>query len=516
MDQRLAGLKSIIKTGVGIVVVAAIISGVFLYFTNRMNPIKYKFNPKNDYVYTFEKKFFTVEGVGTLQKKLGVLEEGFHPLCPFGCFKRASNADLKRTITHIPIGDEYKGSQNYVYLEAGDAIEIDLAISSGGTVSRRFPYLNRVILQIKGETNPESLKITARSYPYNARNSTPDKTSSTSTAFSYKEKFGDFSVYETENPTFADRVTIKLVDGDRIKLGIRWVNIYLARSEFIARTTRLASTLEEKSIDKSGAKELIAKLGETERLDPYSPKPESLGARIYQAIGDHERALSEINAAVDKAKGFSAVLHNEVKLDDLYKSRARAAGKLGDWNLAIDSMKKASPEVDHGFLSRAYLNLYKQTGNDKDFQLGAREAFLEFKDTPRFVLRTLRNFNESGLVDKALAAVDAVTTVSDHKIRLTTGETVSKFVLPLSTSLLHYWRDTDKSLSESLTDAKKAYELAETEEESALAAAILSMIFYKQGDSGQGNQFKEEATDYFSSYSNLYQDWLDALNLAGR
>ncbi len=514
MKKAESGFMRVLKTGLGILAVAVVISGIFLYFTNRMDPIKYRFNPESDYVYTFHRDLFAIKGEGEPQKKVTIFQDGFHPLCPFGCLVDATGPDLTERVVHSPVGETSDEEAGYVFLGSDDGLVITFHMDKGDKVEGRFPYLNRVILQLKDDSKAGQIRILADSYPFSTGGSSPQAVNKDVTEFDYAEDFGDYLVFKSPQPSFVRRIKIAPKDGVSDKVGLKWVNAYLSRSAFLSAASRVERELAsgEGGREKSEGPSLGERIDSLEPLDPYSPKTELLRAKLYQSKGEFQAALSQVEKGIDAANRYSQFLNNEVKLVDLYKLRAHVARDLGEWEMAIDSMEEGAPEVDHGFLVDVYQSKYLDSGDRDDLDRAVRQAFLHFKGTPRLTLETINSFAEKGLLEEATHGLDRVLNEGDEgKFTLTTGEAVSPFIGFMAKSLFNYWLEREGSLPEALEYAKESSRVADDREKSALAAAVLSLIYKESGQPEEAKSYEETAVDYFSGYASLYDDWQSAL-----
>ncbi|MFP3953842.1 MAG: hypothetical protein ACLFVS_06935, partial [Candidatus Acetothermia bacterium] len=263
--------KDVLKTVLGIVAIAVVISGLLLYFTSRINPIKYEFNPKSDYVYTFHRDLFTIEGRGTPEKKVTLFQDGFHPLCPFGCSVEASHTDLVKRIYHSPTGDANEGKSDYIFLDPDDAVIIEFDMRKGKSIQSTFPYVNRIMFQLKDDSSVEDISVSVESYPFEEGDHFPEDETVEETIFYHEEDFGDYLVFGPPRPSFVSVIKIGVKEGSTGQVGLKWVNAYLARSEFISTASQIERVFSGNGRGADGERDasLLERISSVKFLDPY-------------------------------------------------------------------------------------------------------------------------------------------------------------------------------------------------------------------------------------------------------
>ncbi len=91
-------IPTFFKTVAGVLAVAVVISGITIYFTRQQQKIFFTFDPENAYVYTFQEDFSNLDYREKPDKSVGLLSDGFSPLCLFGCFRGATREELRNSL----------------------------------------------------------------------------------------------------------------------------------------------------------------------------------------------------------------------------------------------------------------------------------------------------------------------------------------------------------------------------------------------------------------------------------
>jgi len=414
---------------------------------------------------------------------------------------------------------EDKSSPPYIYLHAGDSVSIQLNLGAGNKIQDRFPYTNKVIVDLKDSSKQNKLQISAKGYTYAQKKITNGNLEPTTVTFSFAQEFGKYSVYTLAHPYFIKQVTFGLSDQSLQRMALRQINVYLSRSGYLTQLNNFKALLNETQIGKPGNEEqnLLEALSSVSLLDPYSPELNLLRAKIYFKVQNYTQALSQVELGIDKQRKYSMFLKKETKLTELQKFRAYTAKNLQNWDLAIKSMKESTPNIDRDFLSKVYLLKYTETAENRDFYQALRQALLHYKETPRFTLSTLRTFTKKDkFLHKALAILNQdIFKRQKDTIQLKSGEVISNYIVFLTKSLLNYWMDTPDSLSAALELANESEQFAESNEQEALTKAVQSLIYFSQGVANEkAAQYKKSAMDYFAQYTKLYADWESALQAA--
>ena len=171
-----SGLDYYVKTVLGILLIATLIGGVATYFAWRNDPIVYKFNPKSAYVYTFHDGYFAVNYSNPPAKSVSIFTDGFNPGCLFGCKRPFSAGRVESELILSPISDgeenERKESR-FVYLRSNNQIKVSFDMNKGPAVKDKYPYVNRVILEMKSGKPGGELTIAVRGYEYSEGSGSP-------------------------------------------------------------------------------------------------------------------------------------------------------------------------------------------------------------------------------------------------------------------------------------------------------------------------------------------------------
>lgn len=512
----LSKLPGLVKSIIGILAIAVIISGIMVYLSTRFNPIKYEFAPENHYVYTFHENLYTINYSGEPQKRVTLFNDGFHPLCVLGCYGAARPGEIRDFTTHLPGDKDDRKTDKYVYLRHKDSISIQFHLDAGNRIQDRFPYINKVLVDLnKGDSKRKGLQITAKAYTHAQGKITSGDLEPNTITFSFAQEFNEYSVYALDHPYFIKRITIHHSDQSRERSGIRQLNAYLSRSLYLKKLTNARGLVDQITIDKQGDEKanILENLNSLLTLDPYAPEVNLLKAKVFFETKDYSQALRQIELGIEKQTKYSTFLRRETKLIELQKFRAYAAKELQKWDLAIQSMKKATPDIDRDFLSKVYLRKYIETGENNDFYQALRQALLHYKETPRLALSTLRTFSKKDrFLHKALTTLSQdMLTKREDTVQLKSGEAISTYIVCLTKSLLDYWLHTPDSLRDALGLANESERLAKSKEQEALAKAVKSMIYFSQGANQAATKYKQSAMEFFGQYTKLYTDWQSAL-----
>jgi len=119
---------------------------------------------------------------------------------------------------------------------------------------------------------------------------------------------------------------------------VRSAGLYLDRNRYLNTVKRIKNTLPLEK-DK-GLNDLKASLEKARSLDPYSPRTDYLLAGINSLAGDYEKALASVDEAIERMRNFEEFAFTGIDWNDLYGRKARVAKGLGQWEVAIEYMKK--------------------------------------------------------------------------------------------------------------------------------------------------------------------------------
>jgi tetratricopeptide (TPR) repeat protein len=516
-----SGLGYYVKTALGILLIAALIGGVATYFAWRNDPIVYRFNPESAYVYTFHGGYFTVNYSNPPAKSVSLFTDGFNPGCLFGCKRPFSAGQVKSELILSPISDreeDKRKESRFVYLRSNNQIKVSFDMNKGPEVKDKYPYVNRVILETKSEKPGEELTIAVRGYEFSGVGEDPSEPVETLKYFSFTRTFGDSSVFELKKPVFATEVLIRPERKDDGFAGIRGLGIYLARSEYRSRIAGLKEALpglrNEEGSDVEELGRIKKGLQNSFGLDPYSPETNYLLSRADYQLENFKVARKEINHSIQKAERYEGFLRREVRMTDLYAQKARVARGLEDWDAAINYMKRATPEVDHEFLSGVYLSKYEASGVTDDLTRSFYQATLAFKETPRLSLEVLKKYRKNRhWLAQGLRYFDSeVTGTEAGSYRLYGGESVSPYAVNLALGLLELWSSGEGNYGRALTWLEKAEKSSESREKNALVAALKSRVYGLTGENAKAKKLKREALNFFGNYAGLYASWEEFLS----
>ncbi len=509
-----SNIPTFFKTVAGVLAVAVVISGITIYFTRQQQKVFFTFNPENAYVYTFQEKFFNLDYRERPAKSVGLLSDGFSPLCLFGCFRGATREELRNSLllTSPEKQDQEKdGKPRFIYLSPGEGVNVEFDVSKGELVREKYPYSNRLILELKDDGRIEELTVTTVGYSYTAGNSVPGEVERTKKKFTVSGDFGESKVLSLSEPLYVERVKFEVDAEAGKRLGLRSIGLYLERARYQDTVRRVQNTLPLENRDE--LKDMKAVLEKARMLDPYSPRTDYLLAAINSLMGNFREAMARVDRAIEKMEKFEVFSFTKIDWNDLYGSKARIAKELGKWEVAIEYMEKTVPEVDHDFLSDVYLDKYLETGDQEDIKSSFFNAGLVFQDTPRLVLGELEEYSgQKGLVARGLDYFrNSVEKVDSDLYRLRGDRNIPGFQLKLGLALLELWRGTNEGLDTSLDELADAAELADNPEKQALVSAVKSRVYRKLGREKEADEFERESINYFSQYSSLYDDWVEFL-----
>ncbi|MBS3766468.1 hypothetical protein KGY71_08125, partial [Candidatus Bipolaricaulota bacterium] len=299
MKGRWSNVSRFLKTVVGILAISVVISGTTLYFTKKREAIVYNFDPENAYVYTFNRENFRLNYGSDPKKSVTLFSDGFSPLCLLGCRRSIEEDELTSSLVQgAPGGAEGddRSDSRFVYLEPGESLNLEMDMQKGDSVRDRFPYSNRLILELEDESDLEDLSLKISGYPFEEGEEEPTEAELSEVDFSYSGDFGKSSVFVLPSPYFVSRVQLKAGEASENEIGLREASLYLERNEFISIVTRLKGNLSVKNEER--AQELEVKLEEARVLDPYSPTTDYLLAEDYSGTGDYESAMVRIDRAL--------------------------------------------------------------------------------------------------------------------------------------------------------------------------------------------------------------------------
>ncbi|MFW6070886.1 MAG: hypothetical protein ACOC86_00710 [Candidatus Bipolaricaulota bacterium] len=502
-------VSEFLKTVAGILAVALVISGLFIYLTKRQKTIFYDFDPDNAYVYTFDRGNFRLSYEGNPEKRVGLLSDGFNPLCLFGCWKDMEKGELSESLVREDPGRRGSGESNdprFVYLKSGEYLNLEMDLGKGDSIQNRFPYLNRLILELEDEEDVEKINLKVFGYTFEDRGKNPEDPGMVEKGFTFSGDFGKSSVFALPHPYFVSRVQLSPA-GEGKRAGIRNLSLYLERDDYVSKVSRAEEALPVE--DRGSLKELEEKLENLQVLDPYSPDTDYLLAEVGSLLGDHEKATRKIDRAIRKLKDYSDFLVTRLDLNDLYEKKARIFEQLGDWEEAAGYMERAGPEVDYEFLSEVYLKGYKETGNSTDLNDSLLNAVLDYRDKPRLVLENLRKYSErTSYLEFGLKYFDNLV---ERNYRLEGGRRVSRYPVDLSWALLEIWLDGEGSIDRARERLDRAEELSDSTEKLALVNAARSRVLKAEGKIEEANRSKERSLEFFSDYSSMYDEWIEYL-----
>ena len=513
-----SNIPTFFKTVAGVLAVAVVISGITIYFTRQQQRIFFTFDPENAYVYTFKEEFCNLDYQERPDKSIGVLSDGFSPLCLFGCFRGATREELRNSL--LLTAPERKDEDNsqkprFTYLSPGKGIiTVELDMRKGEFIREKYPYSNRLIVELKDDEKIDGLSVTAFGYGYPAGNSVPGEVEQTKKTFTVSGDFGESKVLSLSEPLYVKRVKFDVDAEASNRLGLRSIGLYLERARYLDTVRRVQNTLPLEN--RGELNDLKAVLEKARMLDPYSPRTDYLLAAINSLTGNFKEAMARVDRAIEKMEKFEGFSFTGIDWNDLYGRKARIAKELGKWKVAIEYMKKTVPEVDNDFLSDVYLDKYLETGDQEDIKSSFFNAGLVFQDTPRLVLGGLEKYSgQKGLVIRGLDYFrKSVEKVDSDLYRLREGRNLPGFQLKLGLALLELWRGTNEGLDTSLNELADAAELADSPEKQALVSAVKSRVYRKLGREQEADELERESINYFSQYSSLYDDWVEFLESA--
>ncbi|MFW6104883.1 MAG: tetratricopeptide repeat protein [Candidatus Bipolaricaulota bacterium] len=502
-------ISRFLKTVCGILIIALIISGITIYFARKEKGIIYQFNPADAYVYTFHQEFFHLKYQKDPLKLVKLFSDGVSPLCLFGCYRNLDGEDLIDSLIRSPV--ESEGTQpksRFTYLRSGGTISLEFDMDKGNTVEDKYPYVNRLIVELKDKERLDGISIKFYGYEFGQRTKKPLEVESTEGEFVFSQEFGQSSVFTLSKPHFVSEVTFEIEEDQENNLGLRDVSVYLERKKHKQTLSTIEEILRGKTDEK--LKDLERKLNTAYSLDPYSPWTDYLLSEVYFRQGNYDIALTRIEKGIEKLDKYSDFMARSVSINDLLKRKARISGSLGSWSTAIKTMKKAVPEVDQKFLSDAYLNKYMETGEVNDLKSSFFHGCLAYQQTPRLVLTTLEKYrrNEAWLTEGIKYFKENVKKAAGG-YELKGGRSLSSYMVNLSVSLLKLWQGREVSLEQAQKRLAIAEQGAVSAEKKALVAAIKVRVYLARGEENKADKAREKAIDFFSRYSTLYQNWID-------
>lgn len=514
-----SNLSLFLKTIAGVLAISIVISGITLYLTKRREAIVYNFDPENAYVYTFNRENFRINYENYPKKSVTLLSDGFSPFCLFGCEKNIEEDELTASLVQGSPGSadgDNESDPRFVYLPPGESLELEMDMAKGDSIRDRFPYSNRLILELKAESDLEDLNLKVYGYPFEDGEKEPGKAELHEEVFTYSGDFGKSSVFVLSSPYYVARVQFEAKEGSEGEIGLRESSLYLERNEFVSTVSRLKSELSIDSEEKAHEREMELKKLRT--LDPYSPTTDYLLAEVYSRLRDNESAMSRIDLAISYMETYSDFLVPRVDYNDLYKRKARIASKLEEWGTAIQYMAETSPEVDNEFLSEAYLNRYLESENTEDMDSSLLNAVLAYQDKPRLILEVLRRYSEKeSWLDYGLNYFsERVQDTEEGSYRLENDRQVSPYLVNLSVALLELWRGGEGSVETAEKSLTIAEESTDNSEKMALINAVKSRLYRSEGEEVKADESAERALEYFSSYSSLYDEWIGFVKGEGR
>lgn len=504
-----SGLSRLLKTVSGILVIALVISGITIYFARKEKGIIYQFDPADAYVYTFHHKFFHLNYQEEPLKLVKLFSDGVSPLCLFGCFRKLDGEGLFDSLIRSPVeGEGPQPKSRFTYLRPGGAVNLKFDMDKGTTVEDKYPYVNRLILELKNEKRMDDISIKFYGYEFDQRKNKPLEVESTEGEFVFSQKFGQSSVFVLSNPHFISEVTFEIEEDQEKNLGLRDISLYLERKKHKRILDKIEEALRGESDEQ--LKDLERRLREAYSLDPYSPRTDYLLSEVYSRQGNYDIALTQVERGIKKLDKYSDFVGRSISINDLFKRKARISRSLGLWSSAIKFMKKAVPEVDQEFLSETYLDKYIEIGGVSDLKSSFFHGCLAYQQAPRLALTTLEKYrrNEVWLTDGIKYFEENVKkTASGYELE--GGQSLSSYLVNLSVSLLKFWKGTRVSLEQALKRLDIAEESAVGSEKKALVTAIKARVYLARGEENKADKARESAVDFFSRYSTLYQDWID-------
>lgn len=514
MGQGGSSVSRFLKTVVGILAISIVISGITLYFTRKRETIVYNFDPENAYVYTFNRENFRLSYESDPKKSVTLFSDGFSPLCLLGCKKSIEGDELSNSLvqeTPGGTGADNSSDPRFVYLSPGESLDLEMNLEKGNSIRGRYPYSNRLILELEDASDLEDLSLKVYGYPFEDREKEPAEAELTEVDFSYSGDFGKSSVFVLPSPYFVSRVQFGAGEGSENEIGLREASLYLERNDFISIVSRLKDNLSIKNEER--AQELEVQLEEARALDPYSPTTDYLLAEVHSSTEDYESAMDSIDRALKMMETYGDFLVPRVDFNDLSRRKARIAGDLEEWDTAIRYMERATPEVDHDFLSEVYLSMYGESGNPGDMDSSFLNAVLAYQNRPRLVLGVLRKYSkQENWLEYGLNYFSERVQESDGgSYRLEDGRKVSSYLINLSVALLEFWRGGEGSFERAEDHLTAAEESTDNTEKLALIDSIKGRLYRWEGEEGRAEQYEERALEYFSDYSSLYDEWIGFL-----
>lgn len=502
----------------GILVFAIIVSGITIYFARQEKPIIYRFNPEKAYIYTDHPEFYSLNYSAKPVKSVTLFSNGFHPTCITGCRREMTSGEARNAIIQRRRGaaeNSSKESPGFAYLEPGGEITLNFDMKKGERVKDQFPYANRFIVEIKKGTEEDDLSLIARGYKYEDGSRVPEDTRSVKLEFEYDRPFGDYSVFSLPEPAFVSALELVVDENRDNSLGLREGSFYLERSGFRSLIGSMKSEITEK-IARNELKEpgkLTERVGSTYRLDPYSPMTDYLIARLKLNAGSYRAGLEKTSVAANKLKEFGDFLETELKSKDIYEVKARLQKGLGQWESAIENMKKTTPEIDRGFLSEVYLKKFEDSGREEDIRESYYNGIIAAKKTPRSLLKVLGKYRKNKKwLEYGLEYLETGLKKEGGSYLLPTDETVAPYLVILARSLLNTWLGRDDRLSESASSLERVQESTASQEISALINAVQSELYRKLGKYDKAENKREKAVAFFDNYASLYDNWQKFLN----
>ena len=505
-----------VKTILGILIIALVISGIAIYFARQNKPVIYRFNPKNAYVYTFHNQLYSLSYEVTPLKSVTLLSDGFHPLCLLGCRRAMEGEEVESALIRQRVKNGKDNSDSggrFVYLRPGSGVSINFDLGIGRNIKQKYPYANKLIVEFDGDSFEKELSIVAEAYSFEDRQKNIQRTDTFEREFNRTGTFGDSLVFSLDRPYFISRLCFILSEDSDAEVGLRGVSVYLQRSRYISLIARQEGIINQQLIGAGEEKgDKIRKvLKKAASLDPYSPKTDFLLARTDYILGNYERALEEINSAIEKLKKYGDLLNPELGVKDFYEIKARIMSALGSWKEAILYMKRTVPEVDHQFLSEVYLKKYRETRSLSDLKNSYFHGLVGYKGTPRLSLDYLEKYGRKGsLLRYGLSYFrEELDPAEGNSYTLSSGQTVSGYIVCLSRGLLNFWLNTEESLARGLEQLEAAEKIAGSKEKIALVKAVESEIMESRGRKQESKPARSKAISFFDNYSGLYKNWLD-------
>ncbi len=514
MKEKWNTLPKYFKIVTGILFFGLIIGGVFSYLAWRQEQIIYRFNPKSAYVYTFHQDYYSIEYRSPPAKSVTLFSDGFDPACVTGCRKQMEKREVESSLIMSPVSGrrgEKRQESRFLYLESENRVVINLDMGKGESIEEKYPYVDRLILETKGEATQDSVKIAVRGYEFGDRKEIHGETVTKSEYFTFAETFGDSFVFDLDNPIFASQVVIEPNQGSEGAVGLRNLGVYLERLDYRSTIANLEPLIREPSEGFTDPGEVKEGLSDALSLDPYSPRTHFLLSRINFELENFVLAREEIDLALEKKDRYEEFLTDSVGIKDLFAQKARVAEGLGNWNLAIDYMNRTVPEVDHRFLSRIYLKKYKESERITDLKSSYYHATLSFKEIPRTCLDVLEKYKEvqSWSSFGLRYFEEELTETEKGNYRLSEGEIVSPYAVNLSRGLLGLWSKNEVSSSRIMEWIEQADDSVSSTEEEALIKAVKARIYESVGEKANAEKMRSEAKGFFDNYSGLYNEWLE-------